>query len=402
MQNKIYQSFDRYKNEKDFINLIESNFSTIFHYPIEPLKQTITQYLETRSYLPDSKGLLTTRESIANYYLKYCDNSERNNLPISSNQIINIDNLFITASTSESYSLIFNSLKEVDSEILLPNPSYPLFEHLANFSNLKVNYYDLDINNDWKINIDSILKGINSKTKFLVIITPNNPTGSIPNLDEFDEIFELCQKNDIYLLIDEVFSALDFEGKYEQLLNHILIKSKSSKVKIFLMNGISKMFALPDMKLAWIQCLNLNNDELDELELYNDTYLSANYLSQYILPDLFGKSSEFQQEMIESVKSNLEYLVGLLEKDDLIKWNKNCGGIHTYMQIDNDNREVSEEYFVLKLLEEKHIFVHPGYFYDNGADSNSKLNIVISLLNSQSKFQEGCNTLVNFIHENIH
>lgn len=342
------------------IDAINSNFITAgYRFPTNVLSDLITKYLSTREYIPESKGLLRTRQSIAKYYKLSEEQS---------------DNIIITASTSESYINIFNQLDYSD-EILLPCPSYPLFEYLVNYSHRRAKYYYYN-SDGWTINIESIIASITPNTKIIVLISPNNPTGSIISKDEFLAIQNICKIHNIKLIVDSVFDIFNYSNNY--IISPI---DNLFEIEIFWLNGISKMFALPDLKLAWIYYQNPNAHLLDSMETFNDTFLNANYLSQNILPELFATSTRFQSEMLFSLKNNLEIVKNLSIKFKVI-FPK--GGIHMIISVDK-TEHIFDDLSFENILQQSSLHVHPLNYYE----FNSKYpSVVITLLHNKEDMQE--------------
>lgn len=395
MNNRIYTLLEKIKTEPNFQDLIKTNLSDTFKFPSHVLTNLAREYFENRSYIPNSKGLESCRKAISTLY------NQEENLA---------ENVIVTASSSESYQMIFQVMNSIftnvatklnfveKNRILLPNPSYPLFEHLAKFNDLEVDYYNLSEKNDWNIDLDSIVANITSNTRFLVLISPNNPTGSFISKIEFEEICKLANEKNLILIVDEVFSIFQNEfldNKINPTLWNENLKNYPN-AKFFFLNGISKMFALPDMKLAWFLCENLDEQELEQFEIYNDTFLNANYLIQNIFDKLVvsDEVKNFQNEMVSQI---LEFSVHSvitnevkrtelspatfellkLTGNEVIKTYNVNSGIHRIVNISGTN--LSEEEYILRLLGEKHIFVHPGYFYELENKPN-EVNLVMSIL----------------------
>lgn len=392
--NQIYQTYLKYKDNPEFINLIDTNFPRFFTYPKNLLANFMQNWLNNRSYDPDEKGLYSARLAISNYYSTKYDFDRKQ-----------VDKIFITASTSESYNLLFNLKIKVMSkrtEILLPSPSYPLFEHIADFNNLNIKYYNLiknDDTNTWDIDWESFDKNISKSTKYVVIISPNNPTGKVFDAYELSKIYDKCMEYNCHLIIDEVFDIFDYQNIHKSSISELYkyVKIQKTNSLIILLNGISKMFALPDLKLAWLYIIHSNNIEnkyleefIENSEIYNDTYLNANYISQNILPELFTESASFQSEMISKISKNIIFL-----KNNCTNLKIKCiypkGGIHAIITI-NQIHIANIDEFIVNLIESKQIFLHPAYFYEY----TDNYSFVISLLQNETKFREGLLRFVSY------
>lgn len=380
MENEISKLLEQVEKESDFINLIESNFLKFsseqnFGIPEEIFIKEATKYFKYNKYLPDSKGLLIARKAISDFYNEQ-------------NIISNPNDIIITASTSESYSMIFNSFTNIDDEILLPNPTYPLFEYLSDYSHLKPIFYKLDRENNWAINFKNLESKISKKTKGIVLISPNNPCGSILSANELSLILKIAKENNLFIIFDEVFSEFN---NLKSLPRPELIDN----VNIFILNGISKLLARPDLKLAWIKIISNNKVEIiDKLETANDTYLNANYFIQYILPTLLKWSSKIRQDINSIININKITLNEVLKnKNSILKCNIGNGGIHSIISVKS---EKSEEEIVLGLLKDYHLSIHPGYFYDFDNKEGNK-NFIISFLNNPEKFKDGIRRFLSYI-----
>lgn len=383
--NEIYKKLEEIQHLPTFRNLIETDLSKFYHFPSRLLINLSSTYFANRQYNPESKGQLKLRSSITKLYTKVSHLAE---------------NIFVTASTSESYQVIFNVLKFDNTRVLLPRPTYPLFDYLAKFSNIEIDYYDLiyDDENGWTVDIDSLVKQIKDGSRFLVIISPNNPTGSSVEKKIFDDVCKIAVEKNLIVIVDEVFSIFQEEflstGRNPTLYDDVL-SSNYPNLKVFFLNGISKMFALPDLKIAWFVGVNLSQIDKEAFEIYLDTFLNANYLAQDIITNLINSSESltFQRDMVVSILSKSQSLHNhgyikkantslqiedlKLDSNESIKILNANSGIHRVLNI--SNTRFKEEDYVLKLLDEKKIFVHPGYFYEIPREPN-EVNIVMSLL----------------------
>jgi aspartate/methionine/tyrosine aminotransferase len=330
-------------------------------------------------YDPDSKGDRLARESISNYYKSHKVD-------------IKPDNIIITASSSESYNLLFNRLTKPKDNVLLPLPSYPLFEYLLKFNRLELRFYKMPIEKNFQIDIDSIIQNIDNKTKMIVLISPNNPTGQTISSENIAKILQICSENNIMLISDEVFSEFVYTNPY----NLPRPSAIESDALVFTLNGISKMFASPDLKLGWIGITGNAkkvNRVVERLEIANDIFLNCNNLSQYILPKLFEKGINFQQEMVEKINDNRKTLIEILSKNSYIQFVPPNSGIHSTIKINGLDNEFSDEDFTIELLNKKSVYVHPGYFYS----IEDGLYIMLSFLKIQNDFIEGLQRIDSFI-----
>ena len=373
--NRYSEELEKIQSEKDFINLINTNFTSLDpQISFDDLAPAIQSYYKSRKYEPDPKGLLSGREAIKEYYAK-------------KGLAVNPKNIIITASTSESYNQVFTSLKDRPGKVLLPRPSYPLFEYICKFTQTDFDYYQLKISNGkWEIDLDSIKKQIKD-TKALILISPNNPTGHVIDQSTLDKIYAICDRSGTVVVIDEVFS----DYIYEELPS----LKYSTKNTTILLNGLSKTSAMPDLKLAWINVIGNNTEELiDELETINDTYLNANQLSQYLLPIILNRSNELNPKWLQNLKNNREILKELIKNNSNIKCAIPVGGIHACISF--NTLAYKNEEIAIKLLKDYKLGVHPGYFYDFEADDPT---IIISLLQNTEIFKKGISRIDKFVIE---
>ncbi|MDR2337083.1 MAG: pyridoxal phosphate-dependent aminotransferase [Deltaproteobacteria bacterium] len=290
-------------------------------FPTDILKNAATQYFNSRIYDPQSKGQLKTREYIAKYY------TERG-LKLSPEHII------LTANTSEAYSFLFSILCATGDNILTPAITYPLFEFLAEYQRIQ-----MQKNN------------VTQRTKALLFVSPHNPLGTvIQNRDT-----EIAKFN-LPIICDEVFAEFVRDKK---LLTPLGVYYPD--LPVFHLNGISKMFALPDLKLGWIAMNDLALKIYGErLELLNDMFLSANSFVQAALPAIFEFGQEFKNQMVQSINTKLEQAVKLINSSKHLKVSLPEGGYYLFPQI--IGLKETEEEIVLKLIAHG-VLVHPGYFY---------------------------------------
>jgi len=319
-------------------------------------------------YTPASKGYPNVREKISEYYYKRHPENKCT---------VNPDNIFLTSGTSESYSLILKLLCNPGDTILIPKPGYPLFEILAKVNNVNYKYYDIIYSGScWETNTNTILKNIDEKTKAIIIINPNNPTGNYLKEKELDSLVKICSQRNIPIICDEVF--YDYES--------VILKDKTDLSKnnfdfpIFILNGLSKMTATPQFKLGWI-IVNSKNDTgkliLRNLEILCDSFLSVNSMIQ----NAFDSVIEFRKLIQKRIKSRiLNNLLKLKELNtDFFIFE---GGWNTILKLPHST---DEELFAIELLKKNKIFVHPGYFYD----INYKSSLVISMIIPEDNFCYG-------------
>jgi hypothetical protein len=317
-------------------------------------------------YHPDAKGYAQVRDNIASYYnSRYFSHSGK----------VNRDNIFLTSGTSESYSHLFKILCNPGDEILIPKPGYPLFELLAGINYLNTGYYRLNYVNQWNIDFNSLENSISEKTKAIIIVNPNNPTGSYLSVSGLRELSDLCSEYGIPLICDEVFydyNLISTGGKADFV-------NAEFDFPLFILNGLSKISATPQFKLGWIL---INSPEkylskiINNLEIVCDTYLSVNAVIQNSFGQVFEFRSNIQEQIKQRVQNNYKYLISRFEKVYNIE-----GGWNAVLELPHT---CNEENFAVNLLRNQNVFIHPGYFYD--FDDSPK--IVISLILPAGIFKE--------------
>jgi len=356
------------------LDAINSNFlKAKLIYPTDKLISYSRNYFEHRNYIVDSKGIESARISILNNY----------SLPLDQ-----LNNILLTASTSESYLNILTNISD-GGEILFPSPAYPLFEYISKYSKSNFAYYNL-LDKYQNFDFKSLISKISKNTKAIVIITPNNPTGSIIKISELKKIEKICIDKKIKLIIDTVFDIFNFSD-----IPNITPNDIGGELEVFWLNGISKMFALPDLKLAWIYYQNPNETLLDNLETFNDTFLNANYLSQTILPDIFENSQNFQKKMIDRLTKNIEIVKQI--NSNFFKSSPPQGGIHFICSLISTNKFITTDIEFSDHLERYcQLLAHPLSFYEY---TSEKPSVVMTILQTENNMNEIVNRINNFATE---
>lgn len=356
------------------LDLTESNPTRCgFNYPQVEIMNALSNP-DNLVYEPDPKGLQKTRAAVAEYYLSYCID-------------INPENIFLTASTSEAYTFIFRLLMNVGDEILVPKPSYPLMEYLAQINDVDIKYYNLLYDGEWYVDFDSIKRNISKNTKAILLIHPNNPTGSYIKKEEYKTLVEICASHNLALIADEVF--LDYSFYEDESRVNSLADKKD--VLTFTVSGISKIFGLPQMKLAWIVVNGgeeVRREASSRLEVITDSYLSVSTPIQNAAQGWFRFREKLNREIRDRIKINFEFLVDRTRNDSPVKVMNMEGGWNVILQIPQIK---SDEEWVEYFLTNHGVVVQPGYFYDFDKDGL----IVVSLLTTPDKFQKGIDLIAN-------
>lgn len=357
------------RQARNYIDLTSSNPTQQgLLFPAGALRDAASSYWDARRYTPDPKGASAARNAIANYYLQTRAPSIA----------LDPDHIVITASTSEAYGLLFTLLTEPGDNVLGPAVTYPLFEHLAEAHHIELRAYDMDESRGWQIDEDSLLDIADAHTRAVLIVSPHNPTGMIvqrplPALDQLR----------LPVICDEVFAEFTFAAEVTPPFHAL-----HPHLPAFVLNGISKMFALPDLKLGWVAMNAPAHAQFGErLEFLNDAYLSANSLTQHMLPALFTHGMPFVKAMRSRINAALTMALEMLSACPAIEAQTPAGGYYLFPRVRGWE---DEEALVLHLLHHG-VLAHPGFFYG----SPSGAHLMISCLTEPATLREGVQRLVS-------
>ncbi len=326
------------------------------------------------SYEPNPKGLESARRAVAGYCA-----ARKND--------VSSEDMILTTSTSEAYSYVFRTLCNPGDEVLIPAPSYPLFDFLADIQDVKLVRYPLIYDYGWQIDFHALEQAITPRTRGVIVVHPNNPTGHFTKPAEMAKLNDICSARQIAIIADEVF--LDFSLDGTQALSFAANRAALT----FTLSGISKTSGLPQMKAAWLIASGpepLKSQALARLELIADTYLSLNAPMQFALPLLLEQRHDFQRQLMSRVGANLKELDGQLSGQ------KSCsrltveGGWYTVLRVPATR---SDEDLAIELLTTKGLYAHPGHFYEFPSDGY----LVLSLITPEPIFAEGTSRLLTFL-----
>jgi alanine-synthesizing transaminase len=326
---------------------------------------------ESLNYDPDPQGLLSARSAVANYY-----NSSKVR---GKSAAVSPERIFLTTSTSEGYSYLFRLLCDPGDEVLVLRPSYPLFEFLADIQDVQLRSYELFYDHGWQFDIGGLQAAITERTRAVLVVNPNNPTGSFVQHHELKQLAALCRERNLALISDEVFLDYEVEGAAD------VSAAFSNECVSFALSGLSKISCLPQMKLAWIVVsgpTELRDEAHARLQVIADTYLSVNAPIQHALPELLKQRDRLQPQVTERVRANLKFLDGQLGSFRSIQRLKLEGGWYAVLRIPTKK---SDEDLAIELIERAGVVVHPGHFYDFQKDGY----LVVSLITPDAEFQKG-------------
>src|SRR5689334_15881593 len=327
-------------------------------------------------YDPQPKGLRQAREAVASYY------GEAHGI-----RDLNPDNLVLTTSTSEGYSFLFRLLCNAGDEILVPKPSYPLFGFLADLQDVKLVPYPLIYDHGWQIDVASLYKAVNHRTRAVIVVHPNNPTGSYVRDDELHALNSFCREYNVALVSDEVFLDYPHDGVPRSSF------VRNRETLSFTLSGLSKVAGLPQMKLAWIAASGPSEQlstALARLEVIADTFLSMNAPIQWAAPELLQQRKNIQPLLLDRLRANLEELDRQLGKQTLIQRLDVEGGWYAVLRVPATR---SDEDLAIEIMTRCSVLVHPGHFYDFPRDGY----LVVSLITPPQDFREGVRRVLELV-----
>ena len=328
-------------------------------------------------YDPQSKGLLSARGAVAEYYRQEHDIFQ-----------LDPERIILTTSTSEAYSYIFRLLCNADDEILVPKPSYPLFEFLADLQDVRLIPYPLLYDHGWQIDFPSLYKSVTHRTRAVVVVHPNNPTGSFVRGEEVSALSGFCKEYGLAIIADEVFLDYALDGAPRTSF------AKNDEVLTFALSGVSKVSGLPQMKLAWMVVNgppDSATDAMSRLEIIADTYLSMSTPIQLAAPVLLDQRKNIQPLLLDRTRENLQ------ELDRALLRQKSCqrlaveGGWYTILRVPVTR---SDEELSIELVQRAGVLVHPGHFFDFASEGN----LVLSLITASDAFREGVKRILRHVN----
>jgi len=351
---------------KPLVDLTVSNPTECgFDYDQQAILQALANP-DSLSYYPSSKGLPVAREAVAKYY------SARE-------IIVPVEDIILTTSTSEAYSFVFRALCDPGDELLIPEPSYPLFSFLADIHDVKLVGYPLQYDHGWQIDFHALRQAITFRTRGIIVVNPNNPTGNFCKDGEIEKLNEICSSRQMALIADEVF--LDF---HLQAARPRSFAANSANLT-FTMSGLSKISGLPQMKAAWLITNGpeqLKAPALSRLEVIADTFLSMNTPVQLAIPRFLDLRHDFQKQLMARVRRNLTELDMQLAAQTSCARLEVEGGWYAILRVPVTR---SDEDLAIDLLTNQGVYAHPGHFYDFPTDGF----LIVSLITPPDDFDEG-------------
>jgi aspartate/methionine/tyrosine aminotransferase len=356
-----------------FADLTESNPTTAgLDYPADILSALGDP--RAVPYTPDPLGLRQAREAIACDYL-------RRGAEVDPGAIV------LSASSSESYSWLFKLLCDPGDSVLAPQPSYPLFEHLTRLEGVALTPYPLQYHGRWEIDVES-LRAAPETTRAVLLVSPNNPTGSYVSAQELDQVVRLCEERNWALIADEVFAdyALDEPAPLTDL-------AARAGVLSFMLGGASKSLGLPQVKLGWTVVGGprpRREEALDALALIADTYLSVGTPVQIAAAELIRRGASVREEIHRRVRRNLDRARQIARQFPACEVLRVEGGWSAPIRVPATR---AEDALVLELLETERVLVYPGYFFDFPHEAY----VVVSLLPEEAAFADALERTLLFV-----
>lgn len=338
------------------------------------------------TYRPDPFGIPEARAAVAAYY---CERG----------MDAGPDDLVLTASTSEAYSHLFRLLCDPGDRVHIPRPSYPLFDLLASVNDVHLDPYPLFYDHGWHLDMAALEARIDSRSRAILIVHPNNPTGSYLRPSDWEALQTLAARHALALIVDEVFFDYPLDAMQERVPNRVpnrVMDPRSSRALAFALNGLSKIAALPQMKLGWMLVSGpqpLVAEARSRLEVINDTYLSVDTPVQWAAAAFLGHRHHIQPQIRRRVRANLACLdaaiaspeaLGLLQRLDVE------GGWTAIVRLPRLHTDAG---WAEALVEQTGVLAHPGHFYDFAAEGH----LVVSLIVPEEIFSAGIHHLTRFV-----
>src|SRR5712664_4098851 len=325
------------------------------------------------SYEPNPKGLGSARRAVAGYYADRGDD-------------VAVEDIILTTSTSEAYSYVFRTLCDPGDDFLIPSPSYPLFDFLGEIQDVKLVRYPLLYDHGWQIDFHSLERAVTPRTRGVIIVHPNNPTGHFAKPAEIATLNSISSERGLAIIADEVFLDFELEGSRPASF------AANSGAPTFTLSGLSKICGLPQMKAAWLIASGpreWKREALARLEVIADTYLSVNAPVQLAIPKFLEQRHAFHKQVIARVRRNLAELDRQLAEQSACSRLAVEGGWCAVLRVPATR---SDEDLAIEVLSSKGISVHPGHFYE----LPSVGYLVVSLITPERTFAEGSSRLLSF------
>ena len=378
--NRLAAELDRMRARgRKVLDLTESNPTRCgFRYNRSAILRALAR-AAALEYHPDPRGMLRARQAVAEYYRRRGKGTA--SLRVAPQRIL------LTSSTSEAYSFLFRLLCEPGDQVLAPAPSYPLFEFLAGLNDVELAAYPLLYDHGWQMDLHGLESAITPRTRAVVVVNPNNPTGSFVKRQELKALNALCARRGLALIADEVFLDYAHDGPTRPSL------AANRGVLTFVLSGLSKISALPQMKVAWMVVNGPRSEvaqALARLEVIADTYLSLNTPAELALPLLLAQRQGIQSQLRRRIAANRRQLAQQLASHPACRVLESEGGWYAVLRIAATG---PEEGLVLSLLRRQGVLAHPGHYYGLAGEGH----LVLSLIVPQNRLREGLRRVLRTI-----
>jgi len=327
---------------------------------------------EALIYDPNPQGMLLAREAVCTYYRDH-------------GAVVAPAQIVLTTSTSEAYSYLFRLLCDPGDEVLIAQPSYPLFDFLAALDDVKLTPYALFYDHGWHLDIEALRQRITPRTRAIALVHPNNPTGHFTKAHERAQLEALCVEHNLVLIVDEVFLDYAFDPAHAQSF-----ATGPHPALTFVLSGLSKIAGLPQMKAAWISVFGpaeALKQSLARLEVIADTFLSMNAPIQHALPHWLAHRHAIQQQIRQRTAASVAMLDELLAQQTMVTRLEVEAGWYAILRIPAIRRD---EETAIKLIRESGVSTHPGYFFGLPGDGW----LVVSLLTPKTDLKTGLMAII--------
>jgi hypothetical protein len=362
---------------EDIFDLTESNPTRV---DLKYAEKEILSYLaDPRAliYRPTPRGLETTRRAVTRYY----NHRGRDVRP---------EDIYLTAGTSEAYSFLFKVLANAGDQVLIPRPSYPLFDYLAALESVEAISYPMIYDGSWSIDWNELEGLLAPRARALLVVHPGNPTGAYLKRKELDNLVDFCRRRSLALIVDEVFIDYPFTEEPERAGS----LAGAKEVLSFVLSGLSKVAALPQIKLAWISIGGPEKLRLEagqRLEHVADLFLSVSAAAQQVGDRLVELAAHIQPAITTRLAAHYAYLQQATA-DSPVSVLRAEGGWTAILRCP---AVLTSEEWALELLSSDNVYVHPGYLFDLPVESS----LVVSLLPAPDSFRSGIRRLLRRVEE---
>jgi len=332
-------------------------------------------------YAPEPFGSIEARRAVAADYA-------RRGIAVDPQRIV------LTASTSEAYSMLFKLVAAPGDEVLVPRPSYPLFELLTTLDGVAARPYDLEYHGIWSIDLASIERAVGPRTRALLVVNPNNPTGSFVSHQEIERLAAICGPRGIALIVDEVFADYELEP---DAVDRARVLARRD-VLVFGLGGLSKSVGLPQLKLGWIAVTGpdgLVSEAIGRLELICDTYLSVSTPVQLAAAELLDRGAAVRGQIAARVAANYRRLKAVAASAPWSSVLTASAGWYAVLRVPTVR---SEEDLVVDLVTAAGVLTHPGYFFDFPHESY----LIVSLLPPEETFAAAVERMLDRLEHRVH